>query len=410
MLIDNALDNAMRDHWGRLLALLVRQFRRVDLAEDCLADAFACAAARWPADGVPDNPPAWLLTTARNRGLDLLKAENVARRKVPLLVVEELLREPGSEDDVQAPGDIGDDRLRLVFMTCHPALAPEAQAALALRLVLGVGTSEIARLFLVSEPTMAARITRAKKKIVASAIPFSVPSADALDDRIDSAVRAAYLGFTAGYAPGVGAALFRADLAAEAIRLGRLLDDLLPGRDVIQALLALMVLQFARRDARSVDGRLVLLADQDRKRWHHDEIAVGLDLLMALRPTEGYAEELRLQALIAALHDAADTPEGTDWRLIADAYARLDEITGSPVVRLNRAVAVAEADGASAGIAMLAGLDEQLPSSHRLPAVRAELLRRNGDAEGARVAYASAISLCGNQVERVHLIERLASL
>jgi RNA polymerase sigma-70 factor (ECF subfamily) len=410
LLIDDALDEAMRDHWGRLVALLVRQFRRVDLAEECLADAFARAAARWPADGVPDNPPAWLLTTSRNRALDLLKAEDVARRKEPLLVVEELLREPESEDEVAAAGDISDDRLRLVFMTCHPALAPEAQAALALRLVLGVATPEIARLFLVSEPTIAARITRAKKKIVASAIPFSVPSADALDDRIDSAVRAAYLGFTAGYAPGVGASLCRADLAAEAIRLGRLLDELLPGRHVIRAALALMVLQFARRDARSVGGRLVLLADQDRNRWHHDEIAVGLDLLMTLEPTEAYAEELRLQALIAALHDAAETAEGTDWRLIADAYARLDELTDSPVVRLNRAVAVAEADGAPAGLALLDGLDEQLPSSHRLPAVRAELLRRSGDVAGARLAYASAISLCGNDVERTHLIDRSASL
>jgi RNA polymerase sigma-70 factor, ECF subfamily len=410
LLVEDALDEAMRDHWARLLALLVRQFRRVDLVEDSLADAFARAAARWPADGAPDNPPAWLLTTARNRALDLLKAEEVARRKVPLLVVEELLREPGSEDEVTAPGDIRDDRLRLVFMTCHPALAPEAQAALALRLVLGVETAEIARLFLVSEPTMAARITRAKKKIVASAIPFAVPAPDALDDRIESAVRAAYLGFTAGYAPGIGASLFRAELAAEAIRLGRLLDELLPGRDVITAALALMVLQFARRDARSVGGRLVLLPDQDRTRWRHEEIATGLELLMTLRPTEGYAEELRLQALIAALHDAADTADDTDWRLIAEAYARLELLTGSPVVRLNRAVAVAEADGAPAGLALLDGLDTSLSGSHRLPAVRAELLRRSGDTAGARLAYGSAIALCGNQVERIHLIDRLASL
>jgi RNA polymerase sigma-70 factor (ECF subfamily) len=410
LLVDDALDQTMRDHWGRLLALLVRQFRRVDLAEDCLADAFVRAAARWPADGVPDNPPAWLLTTSRNRALDRLKAEEVARRKVPLLVVDEQLRETESEDGVIATSDISDDRLRLVFMTCHPALAPEAQAALALRLVLGVATAEIARLFLVTEPTMAARITRAKKKIVTSAIPFAVPSTDALDDRIDSAVRAAYLGFTAGYAPGIGPSLFRADLAGEAIRLCRLLDELLPGRDVIQAALALMILQFARRDARSVAGRLVLLADQDRNSWHHDEIGVGLQLLMQLRPTEGYAEELRLQALIAALHAAASTPDRTDWRLIADAYARLDELTGSPVVRLNRAVAVAEADGAPAGLALLDGLDEQLPGSHRLPAVRAELLRRSGLTADARLAYAAAIERCGNEVERTHLVDRLASL
>ncbi len=415
---DVAVEEAYRDHWGRLLALLVGRFRDVDLAEDALADAFESAARTWPVDGVPSNPPAWLMTAARRRALDRIRSADTAQRKLPLLAVDHLIQtERAQTQEVMdmLDDDIGDDELKLLFLACHPALAPQSQAALALRLVLGVPTPEIARLFLLPEPTMAARITRAKKKIATAGLPFAMPGPEAMQARVDVVVQTIYLCFTAGYAPGFGDAVVRADLAGEAIRLARLLLTLLATRGPVPAgvvaLLALMLLQHARRDARTGDdGTIVLLADQDRMRWHHDEIEEGLALLAQLRPTVGRAEELRLQARIASRHAVAVHVDDTDWPAIASDYLALERLSGSPVVRLNRAVAVAEADGPRAGLALLDGLDDQLPLSHRLPAVRGELLARAGEVAAAREQLALAVDRCHHDAELTHLRARLADL
>lgn len=398
-----ALEQAWREHWGRLVALLLARFRRMDLAEDALADTFAEAADRWPRDGAPANPAAWLLTAARRRCVDRLRTEAVAARKAPLLAMpeESAVTEPDDE------GHIPDERLRLIFTCCHPALAADARAALTLRFVLGVPTREIARLFLVPEATMAARLTRTKKKIVAAGVPFTVPGPDRLDERVDVVAAVVYLVFTAGYAPGEGPDPVRVAPAAEAIRLGRLLDELLPGRAVLRALLALMVLQHARRDARTADdGRLVLLPDQDRGRWHHDEIRAGLRLLASVPPSSGQAEEYRLQALVAAEHARATRASDTDWEAIARTYATLEAVTGSPVVRLNRAVAVAEAQGPAAGLALIDGLEESLPGSHRVALVRGELLLRLGRPADAVTALDEAAARCPNDAERRHILTR----
>ena len=409
------LGTVWRDEWGRLLALLVAQYRRLDVAEDGLGDAFESAARAWPRDGVPANPAAWLLTAARRRVIDRLRTEAVAARTLPALAVEADLQERAERTMADAGEVLVDERLRLVLLCAHPSLAPEHAAALTLRLVLGVSTEDIARLFLVSTPTMAARLTRARKRLAGAA--FDVPSGPALVERVGAVAAIARLAFTAGYAPGSGADVLRPDVAGEAIRLVRVLrvtlaasgatvpDDLARELD---ALLALMLLQHARRDARvRYDGdrpRLVLLPDQDRSRWRSDEIGEALDLLRphVLAPGSPYL----LEALIAAEHAVAPSPAATDWVRIAARYAELEELTGSPVVRLNRAVAVAEADGALAGLALLDGLD--LPG-HRLPAVRGELLLRAGRDPEARAAFARALELCGNDAERAHLEERLGS-
>ena len=406
----DALARTVREEWGRLVALLLARFRRLDLVEDALADAVEAAARRWPEDGVPDRPAAWLHTSARRRVLDRLRAEAMARRKEPLLVAESELREHPAMAD---PGDlVEDDVLRLVLMCTHPALAPEAASALALRLVLGVSTHDIARLFLVPEPTMAARLTRAKKRIVGAGIPFAVPDDDTLDDRLESVARTAYLAFTAGYAPGSGPDLLRAELAGEAIRLTRLVDALRPGRPVLAALLALMLLQHSRRDARvSAEGELVLLADQDRARWRHDEIDEAVALLRDPRfaaPLSPQAASYLLQARIAAEHATAPTAGETRWDRVVGLYDQLLAVTPGDAARLARAVAVAEADGPRAGLAALE--DVGMPGSHRPPAVRAELLLRAGDAAAARDAFDEAIGLCRNEPEAAHLRARRAEL
>jgi RNA polymerase sigma-70 factor (ECF subfamily) len=406
------LETAVREEWGRLTSLLLAQFRRLDLVEDALADAIEAAARRWPPDGAPDNPAAWLLTTARRRILDRLRAEAMAQRRQPLLVTDAERRQEGAGAMADPGGLVEDDLLRLVLMCTHPALAPEAASALALRLVLGVSTHDIARLFLVSEPTMAARLTRARKKVVAAGIPFAVPAADALPDRLDTVAQTAYLAFTAGYAPGSGPDLLRAELAGEAVRLVRVVLGLRPGTPVLVGLLALMLLQHSRRDAR-VDsgGRLVLLDDQDRSRWRRAEIDEALALLThpALAgPMTPQAAAYVVQARIAAEHATAGSPAETRWDRIVDHYDLLLTLTPSPSARLARAVAVAEADGPAAGLAALDGID--LPGSHRVPAVRAELLARTGDVGAARTAYDEAIGLCRNDAERAHLEQRRAAL
>nr|WP_227467563.1 DUF6596 domain-containing protein [Nocardioides lijunqiniae] len=386
--------------------MLVAQYRRLDLAEDGLADAFEAAARTWSEAGVPDNPPAWLLTAARRRIVDRLRAEAVAARKLPLLAVEADLTEEAHRTmaDPGTPAVLGDERLRLVLLCAHPDLPPESAAALTLRLVMGVPTADIARLFLVSTPTMAARLTRARKRLTGAS--FALPAGDALQARLSSVADVAYLAFTAGYAPGTGPDVLRADVAAEALRLVRVVRELAPGDD-LDALLALMLLQHSRRHARVVDGALVLLPDQDRARWRHDEAGEGLRLLTPLAGAP--ATPLLLQALIAGEHAIARRAEDTAWPRIVRHYDELLALTDTPVVRLNRAVAVAEADGPLAGLSALDGLDSGALPGHRLPAVRAELLARAGRSAEALAAYDEALAACANDAEAAFLRRRRAT-
>jgi predicted RNA polymerase sigma factor len=339
---------------------------------------------------------------ARRKVTDRLRAEAVAATKLPLLAVEAELTEEAQRTmaDPGEPGGVADERLRLVLLCAHPSLAPDDAAALTLRLVLGVSTEDLARLFLVRTSTMAARLTRARKRLSGAA--FAVPRGDDLAERVRVVCDVAYLAFTAGYAPGSGAEVLRADVAGEALRLVRVLRAVLPAPDPeVDALLALMLLQHSRRDARVRGGRLVLLPDQDRDRWHHDEIEEAVDLLTPL--TRAAPAPYLLQALVAAEHAIAPSSAATAWDRVVARYDELLALADSPVVRLNRAVAVGELDGPLAGLAALDGLD--LPG-HRLPAVRAELLRRAGRTAQARAAYDEAIGLCGNEAERAHLEER----
>jgi RNA polymerase sigma-70 factor, ECF subfamily len=377
------------------------------VAEDALQDAFVAAARTWPGQGVPANPAAWLLTTARRRVLDRVRREANDLRRLPLLVTDPAKADVAEEEEGivdTVDGAIEDERLRLLFACCHPALSADSRAALMLRFGAGLRTAEIARLFLVPEPTMAARLTRAKAKIALAGIPLRRPTAADLPARLRVMLAVVYLLFTEGYRATAGPELQRPRLAGEAIRLGYLLGDLLPGQDEIVALLALMILQHARRDARLDDeGRLVLLADQDRSRWRHEEIGRGLRLLRELGPPAG---DYHLQALIAAEH-CRDAP---DWTRVARLYAELERRTGSSVVRLNRAVAVAEAGSPEAALALLAGLDAALPANHLVPTVRAELLIRLGRRAEADAAYDAALRLVRTDAERAHLVHRRAAL
>jgi RNA polymerase sigma-70 factor (ECF subfamily) len=410
--VAHAVEQALREHWGRLLALLTGQLGSLDVAEDAVAEAFELALATWPRDGVPDRPEAWLLTAARRRGLDRLRRESTLTRKLPLLVRPEPVA--GPEDSAgevdEGMSTIPDDRLRLLFTCCHPALALEARVALTLRCLGGLTTAEVARAFLVPEPTMAARITRAKKKIAAAGIPYRVPADAELPTRLAGLLTVLYLVFNEGYAATSGDAAIRRDLCDEAIRLARVLVALMPDEPEAIALLALMLLQNARRDARlDTAARLVLLPDQDRSRWHAGQIAEGLALL-ARSGRGGRIGPYLLQAAIAAEHSRAARAADTDWAAIAALYRALDELTGSPVVRLNRAVAEAETAGPAAGLALLAGLDERLPAFHLLPATRADLLRRLGQTDEARQEYARALELAGNAADRDLLTRRLTEL
>lgn len=417
--VDDVLAQVWREHWSRIVALLVAQLARPDLAEDAAADAFAAAARRWPDDGVPANPPAWLLTTARRRALDRLRAEAVHARRRPQMVVDareralaEAAADPAARDEDAA--QVPDERLQLVLACCHPAMAPDDRVALTLRFVVGLPTVQVARLLLVQESTMAARLTRAKRRLAGSGIRFGVPDRSRLPERLDVVATVLYLLFTAGYQPVDGPHGLRVDLADEAIRLTTTLLDLVPGSAVLRNLLALMRLQHSRRRARlDADGRIVLLPDQDRSLWDADDIAAGLALLAAPPGEEpsALAREYRLQALVAAEHATATEPGTTDWRRVADLYTELEALTGSPVVRVARAVAVAEAEGPDAGLALLADLDApgRAPVRfHRLPAVRGQLLLRAGRAAEAVGALERAVALAPDGPERRHLAERLA--
>lgn len=409
--MDSHLEQVVRQEWGRLVALLLAQFRRLDLVEDALGDAVATASERWPVEGAPDNPAGWLMTAARRRVLDRLRTEEVARRRLPLLLTDAERHQEGARTMADSGTLVEDDVLRLVLMCAHPAIAPESASALSLRLVLGVPTADIARLFLVPEPTMAARITRAKKRIVGAGIPFAVPDASVLPGRLDTVAQTAYLAFTAGYAPGSGPDLLRADLSGEAIRLARVVLGLRPDEPALVALLALMLLQHSRRDARARDGRLVLLADQDRTRWHHDEVAEATRLLAApclTGPLTPLAASYVVQARIAAEHATAPSAADTRWDRVVGLYDLLLQVAPSPSARLARAVAIAEHLGPAAGLDALEGLE--IPDSHRPAAVRAELLSRAGDDDAARAAYDQAIAACRNAVEREFLVGQRAAL
>lgn len=347
--------------------------------------------------------------------IDALRREGTAAAKAHLLADDDV---PGPEGALTrswgAEGTAGepvDERIALLFMATHPALAPEVRPALALRFVLGVPTADIARLFLVPRATMAARLTRAKQRLTRSGIPFTIPDRDRWPERVDDVARAIYLAFTAGYAPAGGGQVVAVDRADDAVRLAELAAELLPGQPVLEALAALVRLQHARRDARvDASGALVRLADQDRTRWHQEDIRAGLRRLSALRPTTGLAEEYRLQALIAAFHDTAARANRTDWAAIARTYARLEHLTGSPIVRLNRAVAVGQVSGPMAGLALLRAAGDRLPGHHRVSLVRAELLRDGGELDQARDAYEQALAQCPPGAERDHIAARLAEL
>lgn len=389
-----------------MLAATVRLTRSFDVAEECVQDAYAKALAVWPSTGVPAKPGAWLTTVARRRALDLLRRDAVLRRALPLLV----------EDEAEQPFDpshaIPDDRLRLICTCCHPALSPEAHVALTLRLICGLSTADVARAFLVSESTMAARITRAKKKIAAAGIPYRIPSSAELPARVHSILAVIHLVFTTGHTAPVGDDLVRRDLVERSLDLARMLRSLLPDHADVAGLLALILLTDARRTTRTgQDGRLLRLAEQDRSAWDRTAIGEGVALVheaLASRPSGRYA----LQAAIVAVHAEAPSWEVTDWAQIVGLYDVLAQIWPSPVVALNRAVAVGFAHGAAAGLAQLELLadEPQLAGYGYLPAARAEFLERLGRSDDARLAYEEAVLLTENAVERDFLVGQLAAL
>jgi RNA polymerase sigma-70 factor (ECF subfamily) len=388
------LEQVFRDRWGYVLAALIGFLGDFDLAEEAAQEAFAIAAERWPRDGAPTNPSAWLVTTARNRAIDRIRRDRTLAAKTRLLEVPEAV-EDQMESDVTFP----DERLELVFTCCHPALATDAQVALTLRTLGGLSTEEIARAFLVGEATMAQRLVRAKRKIKAAGIPFRVPPDHLLPDRLVAVLAVVYLIFNEGYS----APPTRGELAAEALRLGRALAELMPDEPEVHGLLAMMLLLDARRAARFRDGDVVLLADQDRSLWDEAQIADGrtvLDRALALHGRGPYV----VQAAIAALH--ADEPR--DWPQIAALYGELARLTDSPVVELSRAVAVAEAQGAEAGLEIVDRLE--LEDYRYLHSTRGELLRRLGRTAEARAAFGRALALVHDDAERRLLERRLAEL
>jgi RNA polymerase sigma factor (sigma-70 family) len=406
-----AVADAHRREWAFVLSATVRVTRDIDLAEECAQDAFAQALTSWAADGVPTRPGAWLTTVARRRALDALRHETVVRRTLPLLVADDV--EPAVDETVtDREGEIPDDRLRLVCTCCHPALSRETQVALTLRLVCGLTTAEVARAFLVSEPTMAARLTRAKKKIASARIPYRVPATEELPARIGAVLEVVHLLFTTGHTAPAGADLVRRDLVERALDLARMLRALLPGDADVAGLLALVLLTDARRETRvDVSGRLLLLEEQDRTRWDRREIEQGATLVreaLRRRPPGRFA----LQAAIAAVHVEAPSWADTDWREIVALYDVLLQAWPSPVVALNRAVAVGLADGPASGLAALDALadEPQLAGYGYAAAARADFLRRLGRTDEARAAYDEALLLTENAAERAFLEGRLLEL
>jgi RNA polymerase sigma-70 factor (ECF subfamily) len=410
------VDRLFREESGRAVATLIRLTGDFDLAEEAVQEAFVVAIERWPRDGLPDNPGAWITTTARNRAIDRIRRarrfaerqEALGRSAADAAEAQEAALIAAVEDEMH--GSFPDDRLRLIFTCCHPALAPDARVALTLRTLGGLTTPEIARAFLVPEATLAQRIVRAKKKIRDAGIPYRVPPPELLPERLDAVLRVLYLVFNEGYDASSGDALVRRDLCHEAIRLARVLASLMPDEPEVLGLLALLLLQDARRDARvGADGALVLLEDQDRARWDRAAIEEGSALVeRALR--FGRPGAYQLQAAIAAIHDEAPTAAETDWFQIAALYTTLAHLQPSPVVELNQAVALAMVDGPAAGLAAIEGLREPLVDYPYLHSTRADLLRRLGRWAESAAAYEAALGLTTNAAERVFLERRLAAV
>jgi RNA polymerase sigma-70 factor (ECF subfamily) len=388
------LEDVFRDNWGRVLATLVGILGDIEVAEDAAQEAFALASERWPRDGEPENPAAWLITTARNRAIDRIRRDRTLAGKT-----EQLGRELRDlpEDTMDDTATLPDERLELIFMCCHPALALESQVALTLRTLAGLSTDDVAAAFLVPFETMSKRLSRAKRKIREAGIPFTVPPAHMLPERLDAVLAVVYLAFNQGWGAG------RVDLATEAIRLGRVLATLMPDESEVLALLALMLLNDSRRDARMRDDQLVLLDDQDRSRWNEQQIADGRSLLERARALRGSGPYF-LQAAIADLHIV----ERRDWEQIALLYGELGRLTGSPVVELNRAIAIGEIAGPEAALELLDAL--ALDDYRYLHSTRADLLRRLGRDDEARVAYQRALDLTAAGPEQRFLAMRLADL
>jgi RNA polymerase sigma-70 factor (ECF subfamily) len=406
-----------RQESGRAVATLIRALGDFDLAEEAVQEAFAVAVERWPAAGIPDNPGAWITTTARNRAIDRIRRQRRLLEKTEQLAQLAELASIAPDDHARAEGamsGIVDDRLRLIFTCCHPALAPEARVALTLRTLGGLTTREIARAFLVPEPTVAQRLVRAKRKIRDARIPYRVPPPDLLDERLGGVLSVLYLVFNEGYASTESPGLIRPELCDEAIRLARVLAELMPDEPEVLGLLALMLLHHSRRDARTDEhGDLVLLEEQDRATWDRRAIHEGVGLVRrALRSAARDAGPYALQAAIAAIHAEAAMPEDTDWPQIVALYGLLARVQPSPVVELNRAVAVAMADGPAVGLAILERLDASgaLDGYHLLHSARADLLRRLNRGTEAADAYRRALDLATNPVELAFLRRRLTQV
>ncbi|MCX4404053.1 RNA polymerase sigma factor [Streptomyces sp. NBC_01764] len=413
--VETAVADAHRQGWALVLAATARVARDLDLAEECVQEAYAAALASWASDGIPNNPAAWLTIAAKRRAMDAVRREQTFRSKLPLLVVPEETKDEVAVDEPASvePGDlVPDERLRLIFMCCHPALAQEAQLALTLRLVCGVTTADIARAFLVSEPTMAARMTRAKKKISAARIPFRLPGAAELPDRLRAVLGVIHLLFTAGHTAPSGASLVRTDLVDQSLRLARVLRELMPDEREVRGLLAQLLVTDARRATRvDADGRLLRLEDQDRSLWDRSAMAEAHDLIVdGLRG--GRPGRYVLQAAIASLYAEAPSYHHTDWPQIVTLYDELLSVWPSPVVALNRTVAVSMVAGPEQALKQVAALekDGRLTRYQYLPAIKADLLQRLGRSEDASIAYCQALELTGNDTERAFLAERLAGL
>lgn len=404
------IEHIYREESGRILATLIRLLGDLDLAEESMQEAFAAALTAWPRSGVPANPRAWLVSAGRNKAIDLLRRRAVLESKREELARLNALAEYVAE--VPEETMLKDDRLRLIFTCCHPALPREAQVPLTLRTLCGLSTEEIAHAFLVPLPTMAQRLVRAKQKIRDAGIPYRVPADEELPGRVETVLLVVYLVFNEGYNATAGDTLVRRELCGEAIRLGRLVRELMPGEPEAQALLALMLLHDSRRDSRTTkSGEIVLLEEQDRARWHRDQIAEGLELIenaLGLGARGPYA----LQAAIAALHAQAKSARETDWHQIAALYELLLQVQPSPVVELNRAVAVAMASGFPEGLSLLNALEErgELRGYYLLPAARGDLLRRMGRWEESGEAYRQALALVSNEAERRFLQRRLSQV